>query len=162
MFEGILYKCLQDHTSQDSWTPTGAPSLWAKVLNPDPEVIPVWEQPDSTNGYNSGDKVYYPTANDDIYISLIDNNVWSPEAYPDGWARVSPEVDIETEPTTDPETNPTEEDTTPVWEQPTSANPYMTGDRVHYPTASDPIYESTIDNNVWDPVSYPAGWTLVE
>ena len=47
-----------------------------------------------------------------------------------------------------------------VWTQPTGAhNAYNTGDRVHYPTASDPIYVSTIDGNVWAPDAYPQGWT---
>lgn len=82
LFEGILYRCLQAHTSQDAWTPTAAPSLWAKVLIPDPEVIPEWEQPDSTNPYMKGDKVMFEGQ---TYESLIDNNIWSPSAYPAGW-----------------------------------------------------------------------------
>lgn len=86
--EGILYKCLQEHVSQESWHPSAAPSLWAKVLIPDPEVIPVWEQPDSANAYMTGDKVHYPTADDPVYESLIDNNVWSPADYPAGWQQV--------------------------------------------------------------------------
>ena len=45
---GALYRCLQGHTEQADWTPDAAPSLWAKVLIPDPDVIPEWEQPDST------------------------------------------------------------------------------------------------------------------
>lgn len=85
-YNGILFKCLQAHTSQTAWTPTDAPSLWAKVLIPDPEVIPDWEQPDSTNAYMKGDKVRY---NGKIYESLIDNNVWSPDAYPAGWSEVA-------------------------------------------------------------------------
>ena len=84
----FLYKVLQAHTSQESWTPTAAPSLFAKILNPDPEVIPVWEQPDSTNPYMTGDKVHYPNAEGPVYESLIDNNIWSPEAYPAGWSVV--------------------------------------------------------------------------
>jgi hypothetical protein len=79
---GTLYKVLQDHTSQSDWTPDVTPSLYAKVLIPDPTVIPEWEQPDSTNGYMTGDRVMY---NGSVYESLIDNNVWSPEAYPAGW-----------------------------------------------------------------------------
>lgn len=31
-YGGVLYKCLQAHTAQASWTPDAAPSLWAKVL----------------------------------------------------------------------------------------------------------------------------------
>lgn len=86
LYNGTLYKCLQAHTSQATWTPTDAPSLWTKVLIPDPEVIPDWEQPESTNGYIKGDKVRY---NGKVYESLIDNNVWSPEAYPAGWSEVT-------------------------------------------------------------------------
>ena len=82
-YEGILYRCLQAHTSQSDWSPTTAGSLWAKVLIPDPDVVPVWEQPDSTNPYPKGAKVYFPTKNDPIYISIIDNNVWAPDVY--GW-----------------------------------------------------------------------------
>ena len=74
-YEGILYKCLQAHTSQETWTPTDAPSLWARVLIPDPTVIPEWIQPDSTNPYMRGDKV---THNGKTWESLIDNNVWEP------------------------------------------------------------------------------------
>lgn len=85
-YKGVLYKCLQAHTSQSTWIPTDSPSLWAKVLIPDPEVIPDWEQPDSTNPYMKGDKVRY---NGKVYESLIDNNTWSPEAYPAGWSEVT-------------------------------------------------------------------------
>ena len=84
-YEGILYKCLQTHVPQAAWTPIAAPSLWEKVLIPDENTIPQWEQPDSTNAYMKGDKIIF---NDLIYESLIDNNVWSPAAYPGGWKLV--------------------------------------------------------------------------
>lgn len=74
-YDTILYKCLQDHISQDAWIPTAAPSLWAKVLIPAPDVIPDWEQPDSTNAYQLGDRVRYQGK---IWESTIDNNVWVP------------------------------------------------------------------------------------
>ena len=82
--EGVLYKVLQDHTSQGSWNPLDAPSLFAKVLIPDPQVIYDWEQPDSTNPYMTGDKVRH---NEKIWISIIDNNVWEPGVY--GWEEVT-------------------------------------------------------------------------
>ena len=44
------------------------------------------EQPDSTNPYKKGDRVRF---NGKVYESLIDNNVWSPSAYPAGWREVS-------------------------------------------------------------------------
>ena len=77
---GILYRVLQDHTSQEGWFPVAAPSLFAVVLIPDPDVIPEWVQPDSTNPYMTGDKV---THNGQTWISTIDNNVWEPGVY--GW-----------------------------------------------------------------------------
>lgn len=77
LYNGILYKCLQAHTAQETWNPADAPSLWAKVLIPDPDVIPEWEQPDSTNPYMKGDKV---THNGKAWESLVDNNVWEPGA----------------------------------------------------------------------------------
>jgi hypothetical protein len=85
-YNDVVYKCLQEHDSQPTWTPTDAPSLWAKVLVPSPDVIPDWEQPDSTNPYMIGDKVRYKDGH--VYESLIDNNVWSPESYPQGWRMI--------------------------------------------------------------------------
>lgn len=86
-YEGELYKVLQPHTVQETWTPTGAPSLYAKVLvDPTGETILDWVQPDSTNAYMKGDKVKYEGV---IYESLIDNNIWSPVAYPAGWTVVN-------------------------------------------------------------------------
>lgn len=84
-FQNILYKCLQDHQAQSAWTPIAAPSLWAKVLIPDPQVIPDWEQPDSTNAYQIGDKVRFEGK---VYENVIANNIWSPAAYPAGWREV--------------------------------------------------------------------------
>lgn len=82
-YNKTLYKVLQDHTSQDDWTPDTAPSLFAKVLIPDANVIPEWEQPDSTNPYMTDDKV---THNGKTWESLVDNNVWEPGVY--GWSEV--------------------------------------------------------------------------
>lgn len=79
-YGGVVWKVLQDHTSQDGWEPGAAPSLFAEVLIPDPDVIPEWKQPDSTNPYMSGDKV---THNGSTWVSTVDNNVWEPGVY--GW-----------------------------------------------------------------------------
>ena len=87
MFEGVLYKVIQAHTSQADWTPTNAPSLFAKVINETIDgSIPEFEQPDSTNPYMKGDRVLF---NGKVYESLIDNNVYSPEAYPAGWKEIT-------------------------------------------------------------------------
>lgn len=74
-YNEVLYSVLTAHTSQADWTPEVAPSLFAKVLIPDENVIPEWEQPDSTNPYKKGDKVSH---NGKIWESQIDGNVWEP------------------------------------------------------------------------------------
>lgn len=85
-YEEVLYKVITAHTSQSDWTPTSASSLFAKVLiDPTGETINEWVQPDSTNPYMTGDKV---TFNGKTYESVIDNNVWSPSAYPAGWKEI--------------------------------------------------------------------------
>lgn len=90
-YNGVLYKVLQDHTSQETWTPTDAPSLFAKVLTSTDGTIPDWEQPSAENAYMTGDKVRY---NGKIYESLIDNNVWKPDEYPTGWKEVTETITI--------------------------------------------------------------------
>ena len=84
-YNSILYRCLQSHIPQESWDPVSAPSLWAKVLIPDPNVVPEWEQPDSTNPYQIGDRVMFEGQ---VYESVISNNIWSPAQYPAGWKLV--------------------------------------------------------------------------
>ena len=90
VYKGVLYKVIQAHTSQAEWTPVAAPSLFAKVINETIDgSIPEFEQPDSTNPYMKGDRVIF---NGKVYESLIDNNVYSPEAYPAGWKEVTSNV----------------------------------------------------------------------
>lgn len=84
-YNGVLYKCLQDHDAQADWTPTDAPSLWAKVLPGQSGEIGEWEQPGSTNGYKTGDKV---THNGKTWESTADNNVWEPGAVGAPWKEV--------------------------------------------------------------------------
>lgn len=77
LYKDILYKVLQNHTSQADWTPETASSLYAKVLtDPAGKVLP-WEQPQSTNPYKKGDRV---THKGKTWESLVDSNVWEPGA----------------------------------------------------------------------------------
>lgn len=147
-FHQGLYKVLQAHTSQENWNPDVAPSLFAILLNPNPDVVYDWIQPDSTNGYSEGSRVRH---NGEIWVSTADNNVWEPGAVGAPWV-------LENEPEPEPKPTPEPESTVPEWEQPGSNNAYNTGDRVMFNGA---IYESTIDNNVWSPADYPAGWSLI-
>ena len=53
----------------------------------------------------------------------------------------------------------------PVWKQPTVAqDAYMKGDKVHHPGADGPVWESLIDNNVWEPgaVGTETLWTELQ
>ena len=82
-YEGSLYKCVQDHTSQDDWVPGIAVSLWAVISDPT-EEFPEWIQPIGAHDvYMTGDKVSH---NDKHWISIMDNNVFEPGIY--GWDEV--------------------------------------------------------------------------
>lgn len=82
-----LYRCVQAHTAQTDWTPDQTPALWTEVAKPG--EIPVWRQPTGAqDAYNKGDKVWFPERDTTVYESLIDANVYSPEAYPAGWKQL--------------------------------------------------------------------------
>lgn len=83
-YEEVLYKCLQSHVSQEDWTPDVAVSLFTKVADPQ-EEWPEYVQPTAENPYMTGDKV---TFEGEHYICQIDNCVWSPKEYPQGWEKV--------------------------------------------------------------------------
>ena len=74
-YNGTLYKCVQDHTSQAEWTPDEASSLWAGTSDPT-EEWPVGAH----DTYSLGAKVSH---NGKHWISSVDNNVWEPGVY--GW-----------------------------------------------------------------------------
>ena len=77
-YGGILYKCVQAHTSQADWTPDATPALWVVVSI---DEYPEWVQPTGAHdAYNIGDKV---THNGKTWVSDVDNNVWEPGVY--GW-----------------------------------------------------------------------------
>lgn len=77
-----LYKVVQVHTSQADWKPETTPALYV-AIGLDEQGYPVWSQPTGAHdAYNKGDIVDY---NGTLYQSLIDGNVYSPEAYPAWW-----------------------------------------------------------------------------
>lgn len=79
-YKDILYKVLQNHTSQSTWTPDVTPSLYVRVDNPH-EEWPEWIQPlGSTDAYALGAKVSH---NKKHWVSNIGNNIWEPGVY--GW-----------------------------------------------------------------------------
>lgn len=77
-YDGLLYKCVQAHTSQSDWTPDVVPALWVRTST---EEWPEWIQPTGAHdAYNQGDKVSH---NEKHWISDIDANVYEPGVY--GW-----------------------------------------------------------------------------
>lgn len=83
------YRVSQDHTSQDTWHPgdEGTESLYYEIVIA-PDGIIVWKQPSGEyDAPDAGDLRHYPDADGDIYKSLIDNNAYSPDAYPAGWEK---------------------------------------------------------------------------
>ena len=80
-YQDVLYKVLQNHTSQADWTPDVAVSLYVRVSI---EEFPEWVQPTGAHdAYNMGDKVSH---NEKHWESLIDANVYEPGIY--GWQEV--------------------------------------------------------------------------
>ena len=79
-YNGVLYRVIQAHTSQADWMPDITPALFVAVsLDEWPEFV----QPTGAHdAYKKGDKI---TFNGKHYISLIDENVYSPASYPAGW-----------------------------------------------------------------------------
>ena len=79
-----LYKTIQAHITQSDWHPTTTPALFVRVALED-EILD-WVQPaGGHDAYNIGDKVKF---NSKVYESIIDANVWSPTAYPQGWNEI--------------------------------------------------------------------------
>lgn len=76
-----LYRCVQDHTSQEGWEPDVAPSLWVVAADP-AEEWPEWSQPVGTHdAYAVNAKVSH---NGKHWVSDVDNNTWEPGVY--GWS----------------------------------------------------------------------------
>lgn len=87
----------------------------------------------------------------------MENNVWEPSAYPQGWKTIDisggviPQPEEPEKPTPEPE-----EPKYPDFIQPTGAHDaYHIGDRVIY---NGKLYECILDGNAYSPDDYPQGW----
>ena len=169
---GRVVKLLQVYDS-DTYPqePEELPAQWGFKWSTDPaKALPFIAL--STSPYGKGECC---TEGGKVYRSTIDNNVWAPSAYPQGWEEVSiddgpiePAPEEPDEPSTEPE-QPEEggessDDDDPYKDvkdfvQPTGAHDaYNVGDRVKY---NGHVYESTIANNAYSPDAYPQGWKLL-
>lgn len=99
-YNGTLYQSTIDG---NVWSPDVYPAGWTvyeaatapeepepepeePTPEPEPEAYPEFVQPTGAHdAYNTGDRVTY---NGKVYESTMDGNVWSPDAYPDGWEEV--------------------------------------------------------------------------
>ena len=89
-YNGKLYRVIQAHTTQADSTPDSVPALWNEYTPPTTEdgeeIIPDFKQPTGGHdAYNIGDKVLFEGK---VYKSIIDNNAYSPSAYPAGWNEI--------------------------------------------------------------------------
>lgn len=102
------------------------------------ELFPAWA---TDTSYTTDERVSYADRLYRCVQSHTSQADWTPDATPALWTEVAKPGEI------------------PVWKQPTGAqDAYMKGDKVHYPGKDDPVYISTVDNNVWEPGVY--GWDL--
>ena len=79
MYEGVLYRCVQAHTTQSDYTPDSTPALWTAVVDPnDPQP---WVPPQGAHdAYRIGDRVTYEGQ---VWECTIDYNVYAPDVI--GW-----------------------------------------------------------------------------
>lgn len=85
IYEDKFYKVITTHTSQADWTPDVAVSLFVEISDPAIEY-PEFKKPiNAETAYMTGDRI---TFEGNKYVSTMDNNVYSPTEYPQGWELV--------------------------------------------------------------------------
>lgn len=100
-------------------------------------MFPVWN-PNSVE-YKKGERVSYNDILYQVVTAHTSQESWKPDVSPSLFVKVISSISGEI----------------PEWEQPLPTNAYKKGDKVR---CEGRIYESLIDNNVWKPTEYPAGW----
>lgn len=102
------------------------------------ELFPAWQ---TGFEYTVGQRIRFGGSLYKCVQAHTSQDDWTPDVTPALWTEVAKPGEI------------------PVWKQPTGTqDAYNKGDKVHYPDADGPVYESTIDGNVWAPGVY--GWEL--
>lgn len=79
--DGKLWRVLQPHTVQENWRPADAPSLFVEVSIA--EIREITDPIPAENPFMKGEKGRWKG---EVYVSQVDNNVWTPDAYQAGWA----------------------------------------------------------------------------
>ena len=133
--EGMI-QCIQAH-ERTIYPPEQTPALFVvyRVNTDNMDWIP-------NEPVVIGDQRIYEGDTYQCLQSYTTQETWTPDVTPALWLLMQEDI--------------------PVWVQPTGAHDaYNIGDRVHFPTIDDPIYENLINANVWSPAVYPAGWLLI-
>jgi hypothetical protein len=83
-YDGVLWKCIQAHTSQADWAPPVVPALWVRYREPapGPQEWIAGEQ------VSVGDVRYYPTISDTAYRAIQAHTTqagWEPSNVPAFW-----------------------------------------------------------------------------
>ncbi|HNU62660.1 MAG TPA: hypothetical protein PKL04_10725 [Methanofastidiosum sp.] len=133
-FEGKIYKCIQDHI-RTIYSPAETLALFN-----------IYRKEEINLQWIAGEKVIKNCVRlyDSKSYKCLQDHVTQSDWTPDKtlgvlWQEVVSTSEI------------------PVWKQPTGAHDaYKKGDKVHFPTINDPVYESLIDANVWAPLSIGA------
>ena len=80
-WNGVLKRAASDLWDTEENNPDNAPTLWEDIEYKDGiRIIP--ETITAGLAFSKDEMGWW---NDVLYISLIDNNVWTPTAYPAGW-----------------------------------------------------------------------------
>lgn len=95
------------------------------------ELFKVWA---TDTAYTADERIRY---GDNLYRCVQSHTSqadWTPDATPALWTEVALPGEI------------------PVWRQPTGAHDaYRIGQKVHFPTENDPVYENDVDYNIYAP-----------
>lgn len=82
-----LYRIGQDHTSQEQWVPgaDGTTALYSKI-DISEDGYETWQEWDGVSGSYAKDQIVRDPTDEQLYKSLIDNNVWGPPSeQPNYW-----------------------------------------------------------------------------
>ena len=83
--ESLPYWCVIGHDSTDvpNWSPADDTALWALYHGRDSAHA----LPFKAEGHNPYHKGHWAIYEGERYVSTKENNVWSPDDYPDGWEK---------------------------------------------------------------------------
>lgn len=88
-YEGIPYKCVQDHdsTGNEAWTPAATPALWMQYHGTSIETARPWIAPTGAHDmYKAGEYIIW---NDDTVRICKADTVYSPADYDAAWEVVT-------------------------------------------------------------------------